>query len=144
MGTNDYSLQAQIDDLLAQVTRNRFDIEDLTSRADAADERADAAERRADEIEAQAALDREIMAALQVDAALSRDQVAHLEKALASSRTIGAAVGILMASRNLDQEDAVVVLKQASSRSNTPLRELAETIVADQQHHRSSPSLGRD
>ena len=56
---------------------------------------------------------------------------AQLEQALTSSRTIGAAIGILMASRDVDQVEALRLLRQASSRSNTPMRDLAEVIVAD-------------
>ena len=57
----------------------------------------------------------------------------QLEKALATSRTIGAAVGVLMASRNVDQEEALRVLREASSRANKPMRELAQVIVSGQQ-----------
>ena len=55
--------------------------------------------------------------------------LAHLEKALVTSRTIGSAIGILMANRNIGQEDALVVLKGVSHRTNVKMRDLAETIV---------------
>ncbi len=151
MGNPDESdLQRQIDELVALVTRERHDIDSLSAgaaasseradtaekRADAADSRADAAELRADdtqrqvdELRADIAVDRELISELQADGVVSREHTAQLERALATSRTIGAAVGILMASRHVDQDQALRVLKEASSRSNTPMRQLAETLV---------------
>jgi hypothetical protein len=99
-------------------------------RADAAEARADAAERRVDEAEARSAIDRELLAELQADGVLSREHVADLQTALVTSRVIGAALGILMASRNIGEAEALTVLKVASQRSNTKMRTLAETIVA--------------
>ena len=81
-------------------------------------------------MEARSTVDRELIAELRADGILSREHVADLEAALVSSRTIGAALGILMASRHIGQEEALVVLKGASQRSNTKMRDLAETIVA--------------
>lgn len=159
MGNPDrMELQRQIDELVALVTRGREDIDSLSAgaaassaradtaerRADAAERRADAAERRADaadvraddtqrqveELRADIAIDRELIAELQADGVVSREHAAQLEKALATSRTIGAAVGILMASRHVDQDQALRVLKEASSRSNTPLRQIADTLVS--------------
>lgn len=130
-------LQRQIDELVALVASSRADIDELASRADASNDRADAAEhradvseRRADRMEARADVDREMIAELQADGLVSREHVEQLERALATSRTIGAAIGILMVSREIDQDQALNVLKEASSRSNTPMRHLAETIVA--------------
>ena len=144
-------LQRQIDDLVAELAASRIEIAALIRRADASEQRADAseqradaseqraelAERRADEaqfrvdrIEADTAIDREMIAELQADGVLSREHAADLEKALLSSRTIGAALGILMARRNIGLDDAVVVLKGTSQRTNTKMRDLALTIVA--------------
>jgi hypothetical protein len=130
-------LQRQIDELVAAVAANRSDIAGLSQRADASQERADesdrranAAERRADEAEARSAVDREMIAELQADGVLRREHVADLEAALVTSRSIGSALGILMASRNIGQEEALSVLKGASQRTNTKMRVLAETIVA--------------
>jgi tetrahydromethanopterin S-methyltransferase subunit F len=131
-------LQQQIDDLVALVTKGRTDIDHLTSRANDSDARADVHGRRItanradiDGLEAQVALSREMIVELQADGVVSRDHTAQLEQALTSSRTIGAAIGILMASRDVDQDEALRLLRQASSRSNTPMRALAEVIVAD-------------
>jgi hypothetical protein len=129
-------LQRQIDELVAAVAAGRTDINALTLRADASERRADTSERRADtseqrhdEAEARSLVDREMIAELQADGVLGRKHAAELERALVTSRTIGAAIGILMASRNIGQEEALTVLKGASSRSNTKMRDVAETIV---------------
>src|SRR6476661_914564 len=99
-------LEQHLDMLVAQVTAHSVDIRALQDGAQAANERADAAERRADaaqqrshESEARSLIDREMMAQLQADGLLSQDHAAQLDQALISSRTIGAAIGILMASR---------------------------------------------
>ncbi|MBL0749109.1 ANTAR domain-containing protein [Nocardioides baculatus] len=122
-------LQRQIDQLVAQVKSNRDDIQGLTERADAADLRADAARDRADDLEARSVIDRELIAELHTDGVVRQEHVAELEAALASSRTIGAALGILMASRNIGQAEALTVLKETSQRTNTKLRDLAATLV---------------
>ena len=116
-------MQQQIDELLAAVSL-------LTTRADASEQRADASEQRMDALQARSVVDREMIAELQADGVLSREQVDSLEQALVTSRTIGAALGILMANRNIGEEEALRVLKGASQRSNTRMRDLAETIVA--------------
>jgi outer membrane murein-binding lipoprotein Lpp len=133
----DSSLQQQIDDLVAQVATNGARIDQLRReadaahvRADAAEERADSAERRVDHLHAESIIDREMIATLQADGILSRDHVAQLEEALISSRSIGAAIGILMASRQVSQDQAFLVLKEASQRSNRKLHDLAAELVA--------------
>jgi hypothetical protein len=137
-------LQAQIDMLLQQVRANRTDIDALRLRADASEERADASDVRADvsearadaaadrtdAIEARAVVDRDMIAELQRDGVLSRDHALQMEEALRSSRTIGAAIGIIMASRHLTEDEAFEVLKAASSTSHRKLRELAADLVA--------------
>jgi hypothetical protein len=123
-------LQRQIDDLVASLAAFHNDMDSLRARADVAHGRADAADLRADASEAQSRLDRMMIAELQADGLISHEHVAQLEQALATSRTIGAAIGILMATRNIGQEEALTVLKGASSRSNTRMRDLAETIVS--------------
>lgn len=60
---------------------------------------------------------------------LSQAHVADLEAALRSSRTIGAAIGILMASREVDEEAAFIILRRASSHSNRKLRDIAADLV---------------
>ena len=130
-------MQRQIDELVAALAANRIAITALTQRADASEQRADLADRRADdaelrvdELEARSVVDREMIAELQADGLLGREHVADLEAALVTSRTIGAALGILMAQRNIGQEQALLVLRGASQRTNTKMRDLALTIVA--------------
>lgn len=138
-------LQQQIDDLVALVTKGRTDIDALIARADHHDARPESTADRItanrtdiDELQAHVAVDRELIAELQADGVVSRQHTDQLQKALATSRTIGAAVGVLMASRNVDQDEALRVLREASSRANTPMRELAEVIVAGPQSPPSS------
>lgn len=131
-------LQRQIDELVARVGVNRGDIDGLIQRVGEAEALADAANQRADVLEERTALDRELIAELHAEGRLSQEHVAELQEALVSSRTIGAAIGILMASRQIGQEDALTVLKEASQRTNTKLRSLAETLVADAEVVRSS------
>ena len=64
---------------------------------------------------------------------------ANLEEALKSSRTIGAAIGLLMGSRDLDEERAFAVLKQVSRNSNRKLRELAAELVQNASRQSSTP-----
>lgn len=52
-----------------------------------------------------------------------------LEAALASRDLIGQAKGIIMARKNLDDEGAFAVLKQASQHTNRRLRDVAEEVV---------------
>lgn len=108
-------LRRQIDALIAQGERNHEGIADL--------------ERRADDLEAEVRIDREMITDLQAEGLLAAEHAAHMEQALKSSRTIGAAIGLLMGSRNLDEDQAFAVLKQVSQASNRKLRELAAELV---------------
>jgi hypothetical protein len=109
-------------DVTDQVRMNTQRIADLIERLHAAEARIEASE-------AQAAIDREILASLHIDEDLMRGHVTQLEQALQSSRTIGTAVGIVMASRNIDRETALAVLKRASSETNVKLRDLCAEMV---------------
>jgi AmiR/NasT family two-component response regulator len=62
-----------------------------------------------------------------LDAADSRSH--HLEAALAHSRDIGAAIGILMALRRLTREQAFDELRRASMARNVKLHVLALEVV---------------
>jgi hypothetical protein len=125
MGRDPMELQRQIDELLNDGTRTQDSIADL--------------ERRADDLEAQAGIDRELIIDLQADGLLLAEHTANLEEALKSSRTIGAAIGLLMGSRNLDEDQACAVLKQVSRNGNRKMRELAAALVQNARLH-SSPS----
>ncbi len=119
------------------MTKGRRDIDALIARADHHDVRAASTADRItanrtdiDELQAHVAVDRELIAELQADGVVSREHTDQLQKALSTSRTIGAAVGVLMASRKVSHDEALQLLREASSRANTPMRELAEVIVA--------------
>jgi hypothetical protein len=125
MDDDPYELQRQIDTLLADGERNHEGIADL--------------QRRADDLEVQVGIDRELIIDLQADGLLHAEQAANLEEALKSSRTIGAAIGLLMGSRDLDEERAFAVLKQVSRNSNRKLRELAAELVQNASRQSSTP-----
>lgn len=60
---------------------------------------------------------------------VAREQIASLERALASSRRIGMAIGILMARRRVTDAVAFQLLSQASQQRNRKLRNLAEEVI---------------
>jgi AmiR/NasT family two-component response regulator len=66
---------------------------------------------------------------LQIDEELTRQHVRQLEQALRTSRVIGAAIGMVMNSRRVTQDEALEVLKEASSRSNVKLRTLCAEML---------------
>lgn len=109
-------LQAQIDALLRQTTLNRSAIDALEVRIHASEE--------------QALVDRDMIVELQRDGVLSQAHAAEMDMALKSSRTIGAAIGLIMGSRNLSEKEAFEVLRAASQNSNRKLRDLAADLVA--------------
>jgi GAF domain-containing protein len=57
------------------------------------------------------------------------EQVAHMQQAMASRAVIEQAKGIIMAGRGCSDEEAFDLLRQASSRSNRKLRDIARSIV---------------
>ena len=69
-------------------------------------------------------------AAVIVSELLAREKATSLEAALASSRDIGVAMGVLMATYKITRDDAFDLLRIASQRSNRKLRDIA-TDVAD-------------
>jgi AmiR/NasT family two-component response regulator len=66
---------------------------------------------------------------LSAELAEAREQIANLEQALQTSRSIGMAVGIVMASRGLSSDDAFGVLRTASQHQHRKLREIAAEVV---------------
>jgi GAF domain-containing protein len=58
-----------------------------------------------------------------------QEKIVHMERALRTSRRIGVALGIVMATRGVDLDDAWDVLSTASQRSNTKVSELADQVV---------------
>ena len=68
----------------------------------------------------------------------ARGEAANLTKALDNSRAIGKAVGLIMAARKIDDEQAFQVLRRTSQELNMKLSLVAEEIVRgqSQQAHR--------
>jgi GAF domain-containing protein len=69
-------------------------------------------------------------ASVAVAGALERDRAEQLSIAVTTNRTIGAAVGILMATHHISQPDAFAMLSAASQRVNRKLHDLAADITA--------------
>ena len=59
----------------------------------------------------------------------ARLEVANLQLALASNRTIGAAIGVAMAVRKLPYDDAAQLLRSLSNHTNTRLVDRAEQVL---------------
>lgn len=121
----------QANDLSDQVNRNSDRIERLIERVDAAEIRADAADLRAEAYEAQSQIDREILATLQLEGDHARLEAEQLKQALATSRTIGAAVGYVMATHKVDEVHAIAFLKRLSSETNVKLSVLSAQLLAE-------------
>jgi signal transduction histidine kinase/CheY-like chemotaxis protein len=61
--------------------------------------------------------------------ARAENQVSNLERALSSNRRIGAAIGVLMASRHVTSVQAFKLLRRASNESNRKLGDVADRVV---------------
>jgi hypothetical protein len=120
--------RADVSEERAEDANHRADVSD--ARADEANDRADASDARADEAELAALVDREVIADLQREGVLNRVNQAQMEQALASSRIIGAAIGMLMESQKVSYDQAFVAFVNASSRSGHKLHDLAAALVA--------------
>jgi GAF domain-containing protein len=68
-------------------------------------------------------------AALAFTRAREREQISGLEQAVASNRAIGMAIGILMATHRIAQQDAFDLLRKRSQRANRKLRDIADEVV---------------
>lgn len=66
---------------------------------------------------------------LQEGLSAAERQVAGLRTALDSNRRIGMAIGILMWSQKITEDEAFRQLRQASNDRNTKLHELAEQVI---------------
>jgi hypothetical protein len=113
-GSSD-ELQGQIDELPRRLDTADAERHPLVERTAAADQRAD--------------IDREMILELQADGLVSEQHARDLSVALTSSRTIGAAIGILMTSREISADDAFAILRQTSQDTNRKVREIAAEIV---------------
>lgn len=61
--------------------------------------------------------------------AQAQEQVSNLKTALSTNRRIGAAVGVLMASRRVTCDQAFALLRQTSNESNRKLGDVADDVV---------------
>jgi hypothetical protein len=143
-------LQTQIDELRERMAVGRADIDSLLGRADEANHRAgviegraDAADRRADsseelsaddrrrigELEEHVDIDRAMILELQAEGLISQKHAEQLQEALHTSRRIGAAIGIVMATRKVSETHAFVTLTRASQNSNRKVRVIADELV---------------
>ena len=146
----DTDVQEQIDDLRfradaaderASTSESRADkaelrADDSATRADAAqgrtdveDDRAQENRRRIEDVEGRLDVHEAMIAELQAEGLVSSEQAAHLETALQTARTIGAAVGIVMIRCRVSEVGAFELLKKASQDTNRKLRLVAEEIV---------------
>ena len=146
----DSDMRAQMDELRSRVDEadERADASEARAdkaelRADDSATRADAAQSRSDEQQALSEYDRariaaaegrldvhdELIAELQAEGLITSEHAAHLDLALKSARTIGAAVGILMTLLRVSEVEAFALLRKASNDSNRKLRVVAEEVV---------------
>lgn len=124
------------DELREAIARNRADIDALqagaeaaTARADSHDERVTQQEARINDLAARFDLDREVIAQLRAEGLLHEEHAAHLEHALRGSRKIGAAIGIVMATGELDEGEAFRFLSKVSMDTNRKLSVIATEVV---------------
>jgi AmiR/NasT family two-component response regulator len=68
-------------------------------------------------------------AAVTVSAVLARERAANLEIALTSNRSIGVAMGVLMATYKITREEAFDLMRMASQRSHRKLRDIATDVT---------------
>jgi transcriptional regulator with GAF, ATPase, and Fis domain len=68
-------------------------------------------------------------AALAWQAARDQELTENLNTALATSRRIGAAIGILMVTRRITEDEAFDMLRQSSQRRHRKLRDVADDVV---------------
>lgn len=77
-----------------------------------------------------------MIAELEADGQVRREHVEHLKTALLSSRTIGAAIGMIMASRNVSEDEVFTVLRKASQHANQKISMIAADLVASSNRSR--------
>ena len=62
-------------------------------------------------------------------AATARERAENLQRALSSNRRIGMAMGVLMASHKLTEDDAFTLLRIASQNTNRKLTDIADDVI---------------
>ena len=106
-------LQRRIDDLVAQVERDAAEIESLRAKGVA---------------------DQIVIDELRADGELERSHIEQLGAALAISREIGAAVGIVMERHRLDSASAFAYLARLSQAENRKVKDIAADLVDTPRH----------
>lgn len=120
----------------ARADKSEARADDSEARADVAEARAEANEARENghrdrlaAFEARLDVNEEVLAELQAAGLVKDDQVVHLQEALRSSRMIGAAIGIVMATRKVSQVEAFAILSRGSQNTNRKVLVLADEVV---------------
>ena len=80
-------------------------------------------------LETEVVLEHELITQLEVDRLAARDKIANLEIALVSARRIGGAVGVIMATQQVTQDEAFKVLLEASQKSQRKVRDVADAVL---------------
>jgi ANTAR domain len=81
------------------------------------------------ELQAAGVVDRGVIEHLLSDELIDRNKILNLEAALVSARRIGAAVGIVMASRKVTEDQAFTILRRAGGATNRKLRVVADDVL---------------
>lgn len=81
--------------------------------------------------------------ALTLNAAAARDRAANLQRALSSNRRIGMAMGVLMATQKLTDDDAFTLLRIASQNTNRKLLDVADEVIATGALELPPPTISR-
>lgn len=102
---------------------------DLAARLSALEERAVADREAIAKLEDQVAVDRDMIAHVLSESAAERSKVANLEVALISARRIGTAMGVLMMSRKVTDDEAFELLRKTSQAKGRKLRDIAEDVI---------------
>jgi ANTAR domain len=95
-------------------------------------------------LEAQAMLDHALIEQLQDTGEIEQFEVAGLRVALATCRRIGAAIGFVMATRQVSQSEALRILSQASQDTHRKLRDVADYVTLTGEVPTSKPSTDAD
>lgn len=83
----------------------------------------------ADELLARLDIHHELNSLRNYALAQAENQVSNLQMALSSNRKVGAAIGVLMASRKVTSQEAFKLLRQASNETNRKVRDVADSVV---------------
>jgi AmiR/NasT family two-component response regulator len=81
------------------------------------------------QVDGTAAAARERFRQLREQLAQAREQISHLEVALATNRRIGIAIGIVMTHHRVTDEQAFELLREKSQAHNQKLHDIAEGVI---------------